>query len=122
MEELSDALRAGNAAQVLARFSRSHGFQHADTRTKTPKLRTIKFEQLQRELEAKTGLYRTLLDPTGLAQYVSGKHALPWFAITSREFAPRTLERKDVWVRWRAEDTAWVVDTIGLPAALSRAP
>jgi hypothetical protein len=119
MEEFSDALRAPDVARALASFSSAQGFRYADTRPKTPAVQAIAFKRLQRELDAKSGLYLTLFDPSGLVQYMTGKHARPWFATSASEFAPRDLELKNVWVRWRLEGDSWVVDTIGFPAAIA---
>lgn len=120
MEEFAEALREHDAPRVLGKFSLSGGFRYADTRKAKPSIQPIPFARLERELNAKTGLYRTLLDPAGLTQYVSGAHAIPWLGIAPDEFAPRGVDAKRVWVRWRAEGDTWVVDTIALPAAIRR--
>jgi hypothetical protein len=120
MEELADDLRAGNVPRVLAKFSKTGGFRFTDTRVKTQVATPIAFERLEREIGAKRGLYRALFEPAGLLQFVSGDYALPWVGVAADEFAPRGADAKKVWVRWRAEGDAWVVDNIGVPAALPR--
>ena len=120
MEELSEAVREHDAARVLEKFSRSAGFRYSDSRKQKPIIQAISFDRLQRELGAKSGLYRTLLEPSGLVQYVSGEHAVPWRGVSQDEFAPRGVDANKVWVRWRSEGDTWVVDTIALPAPLPR--
>jgi hypothetical protein len=120
MEEFAEALREHDAVRVLGKFSQSGGFRYADTRKSEPSVRPIPFDRLERELKAKSGLYRALLAPAGLTQYVSGNNALPWRGVGPDEFSPRGFDAKKVWVRWRAEGEAWVVDTIALPAAIPR--
>jgi hypothetical protein len=120
MEELTEAVREHDAARVLEKFSRSAGFRYADSRKPKPITQAIPFDQLQRELSAKSGLYRALLEPTGLVQYVSGERAVPWRGVSQDEFAPRGVDAKKVWVRWRSEGGTWLVDTIALPVPLPR--
>jgi hypothetical protein len=121
MEEFAEALREHDAARVLGKFSRAGGFRYVDTRKSAPSIQPIGFDRAERELNAKAGLFRALLDPAGLTQYVSSDHAIPWLWIAPDEFAPRGVDAKKVWLRWRAEGDAWVVDTIAMPAALPRA-
>jgi hypothetical protein len=121
MEEFAEALREHDAARVLGKFSRAGGFRYADTRKSAPSIQPIAFDRAERELNAKAGLFRALLDPAGFTQYVSGDHAIPWLGIGPDEFAPRGVDAKKVWLRWRAEGDAWVVDTLAMPAALPRA-
>jgi hypothetical protein len=120
MEQFAGALREHDPSRVLGKFSRAGGFRYADTRKSKPSIQPIAFDRLERELNAKGALYRALLDPAGLAQYVSADRAIPWLGIGPDEFAPRRVDAKKVWVRWRVEGDTWVVDTIALPAALPR--
>jgi hypothetical protein len=120
MEELAEDLRAGNVSRVLAKFSKAGGFRFTDTRAKNPVATPIPFERLERELGAKRGLYRVLFEPAGLLQYVSGDYAAPWVGVAADEFAPRGADAKKVWLRWRVEGDAWLVDALGLPAAIPR--
>ncbi|HKU40071.1 MAG TPA: hypothetical protein VJR89_18050 [Polyangiales bacterium] len=118
MEELADALRAGDAAAVLAKFPRGGGFRYVDTQRAKPVERVLGYARLERDLNAKQGLHPILFGPKGVAQYVSGERAMPWFATASDEFSPRDADRKKVWVRFRLEGDAWKVDALGYPAAL----
>jgi hypothetical protein len=120
METFCEAVRAHDAPRLLDMFSRSAGFRVADSRKPKAVFQAISFDRLSRELAAKSGLYRALLEPNGLVQYVTGQRALPWLAVAQDEFAPRGVDPKQVWVRWRSEGDAWLVDTIALPAPVPR--
>jgi hypothetical protein len=121
MEELAEALREQDTPRVLGKFSRAGGLRYLDTRKPKAPAQLMAFDRLERDLKEKTGLYRMLFDPAGLRSYVAGEHAIPWLGVASDEFAPRGVPARQVWVRWRAERDAWLVDTIALPAAIPRA-
>lgn len=114
-EELADALRARDIGGVLAKFSRAQPFRYIDTRRAKPAERTLKFERLERDLNAKRGMYEVLLGARGLVQYVSGERRIPWFATAPDEFAPRDADPKRIWLRYRLEGTDWKVDALGYP-------
>jgi hypothetical protein len=117
MAAFTRALQAQDTSAFLGAFSKAQPWTMYSTHAVVPADIRVSSADLARALAAKNQMYGFLFGPNDwtLRSYALGAREQPWVALNAVQFGPPNVRRDQVWVAWRQEGAAWVVDTIAWP-------